>query len=96
MCTRHVAYDRYNIVNESDLQAAAQSLNAYFASARGTLAGTLAELLSEPPEENDTESVDETEEFLEPASGIEPPTCGLRIRPGQFLKRSVYQVVSPF
>ncbi len=33
---------------------------------------------------------------MEPASGIEPPTCGLRIRPGQFLKRSVYQLVSPF
>ena len=29
--------------------------------------------------------------FLEPASGIEPPTCGLRIRPEQILKRSVYQ-----
>ena len=32
---------------------------------------------------------------MEPASGIEPPTCGLRIRPGLFLKRSVYQMVSP-
>ena len=34
--------------------------------------------------------------FLEPASGIEPPTCGLRNRPGQFLKCSVYQMVPPF
>jgi len=33
---------------------------------------------------------------MEPASGIEPPTCGLRNRPGQFLKCSVYQLVSPF
>ena len=28
---------------------------------------------------------------VEPASGIEPPTCGLRIRTGQFLKCSVRQ-----
>ncbi len=35
-------------------------------------------------------------DFMEPASGIEPPTCGLRIRTGQFLKCSVFQLVSPF
>ena len=34
--------------------------------------------------------------FLEPASGIEPPTCRLRNRPEQILKCSVYQMVSPF
>ena len=33
---------------------------------------------------------------MEPASGIEPPTCGLRIKRGQFFKSSVYQMVSPF
>ena len=35
-------------------------------------------------------------DFMEPASGIEPPTCGLRNKPGHFLKRSVCQMVSPF
>jgi hypothetical protein len=73
--TRSV-FDRCNIVNEADLQAAAERLTAYFASARGRLTGTLADLLLEPSGEIRTQGTDSSDDFLEPASGIEPPTCG--------------------
>ena len=77
--TRSV-FDRYNIVNEADLERAARSLNAYFEREKGTLAGTLSELTRQPHERNETELVEITEGAMEPASGIEPPTCGLRNR----------------
>jgi hypothetical protein len=76
--TRSV-FDRYNIVNESDLRTTANRLNSYFEKERGTLTGTLAELLEQPPSENEMELVGIAEGLVEPASGIEPPTCGLRI-----------------
>jgi hypothetical protein len=41
--TRSV-FDRYNIVNEADLHAAAQRMNQYYELARRTVGGTLAEL----------------------------------------------------
>lgn len=37
-------FDRYNIVNEKDLEQAARSLSTYFEQQTVTLAGTLAEL----------------------------------------------------
>ena len=77
--TRSV-FDRYNIVNEADLQAAAQRMDKYFEQERGTLAGTLAELTKQPTGENDSELVGTTEGDVELARGIEPPTCGLQNR----------------
>jgi integrase len=77
--TRSV-FDRYNIVNEADLQAAARRMDKYFEEEKGTLAGTLAELTPQPSVENDSELVGIAEGSVELARGIEPPTCGLQNR----------------
>jgi hypothetical protein len=77
--TRSV-FDRYNIVNETDLQAAAERLTAYFEREKGTLTGTLAQLHTQQPEEKEAELVGIAEGEVELARGIEPPTCGLQNR----------------
>src|SRR5687767_12651181 len=46
--TRSV-FDRYNIVNEADLHAAALRMDQYYEQQRGTLTGTLAELSKATP-----------------------------------------------
>jgi len=77
--TRSV-FDRYNIVNEGDLKTAARSLKDYFDQEKVTLLVTLAELDGQRSDSVNPEPVEPSEELLEPASGLEPPTCGLRNR----------------
>ena len=77
--TRSV-FDRYNIVNENDLENAARSLSAYFEQKKVTLAVTLAELRGESRGAVSRKAVELSAESVELARGIEPPTCGLQNR----------------
>ena len=69
-------FDRYNIVNEKDLQQAARSLSAYFE--QQTV--TLAELRGKSRSTVRRTVVESSAECVELARGIEPPTCGLQNR----------------
>ncbi len=81
--TRSV-FDRYNIVNEGDLKAAARSLKDYFDREKVTLTVTLAELEGKGSGVASREQVESSAELLELARGIEPPTCGLQKRTSLF------------
>lgn len=68
-------FDRYNIVNEKDLQQAAQSLSAYFKKQAVILVVTLAELRGESNSSVNSKEGKSSVECLELARGIESPTC---------------------
>ena len=75
--TRSV-FDRYNIVDERDLERAAQSLSAYFDQQKVTLTVTLRQLEGGDRGEVKTQVLEKAAERLELARGIEPPTGGLQ------------------
>ena len=80
--TRSV-FDRYNIVNEADLEQAAKSMTAYFEREKAkmvTLTVTPAELTGDGSGSASRKEVESSAEFVELARGIEPPTCGLQNR----------------
>ena len=77
--TRSV-FDRYNIVNETDLKVAAKALATYYEQEKVTLSVTLAELGRLRSGSLNREPVETSEAFMEPAIRIERTTCGLRNR----------------
>jgi hypothetical protein len=77
--TRSV-FDRYNIVNETDLNVAAKPLANYYEQEKVTLSVTLAEQTEERGVPVNEQPLETTGRLLEPATGIEPATCGLRNR----------------
>ena len=75
--TRSV-FDRYNIVDERDLERAAQSLSAYFDQQKVTLTVTLRQLEGGDSGVMKDQVIEKPEKRLELARGIEPPTGGLQ------------------
>jgi hypothetical protein len=55
--TRSV-FNRYNIVNEADLKAAAERLSGYFSEQMGTISGTVGPLRGEATEAAEAQQVE--------------------------------------
>src|SRR5215472_2804291 len=77
--TRSV-FNRYNIVNEADLKAAAQQLSSYFSEQMGTISGTVSELQQAKPSAAQTEVLGTAEKKVERETGFEPATLALARR----------------
>src|SRR5215831_11236773 len=73
-------FNRYNIVNEADLKAAAQRLSSYFWEEMGTISGTVKELQEEKQSAGETEVQEKAEKKLERETGFEPATLALARR----------------
>ena len=73
-------FDRYNITSEEDLKEAATRLGEYIQGKEVTFTVTLDELYGRAREQGTLEPIEKEGNVLEPASGVEPPTCGLRNR----------------
>ncbi len=71
-------FDRYNIVDERDLERAARSLSAYFQQQTVTLTVTLDQLRGKGDVVVKQQPLETSEELVELARGIEPPTGGLQ------------------
>lgn len=73
-----LGFNRYNIVNETDLEQAARSLTEYFERKKNTTVGTLAGTLNEAANvqlvQDGTELLGIAEDGIELARGIEPLT----------------------
>ena len=78
--TRSV-FDRYNITSEEDLREAASRLARYIKKKEEevTFSVIVADVNDMSRSLVNRKVVEIPEIYLEPASGIEPPTCGLRI-----------------
>jgi hypothetical protein len=76
--TRSV-FDRYNIVNETDLKVAAKAFATYYEQEKVTLSVTLAGLSRQRSASLNREIVETSARYMEPAIRIERTTCGLRI-----------------